>query len=318
MARRPRQRLEDWRTRFRRTLITGLLILAPVALTIFVLVQLFQLMDGVFSPVIDRILATALEQPDIHVPGLGLLLTLLVVLLLGWLSQRVAGRRMLHNMERLIRRVPVAKSIYGATKGILQAVSRDQAEAFKRVVLVEYPKANIFALAFVTAGARWGHLDERLDDLLLVFLPTTPNPTSGFLLLVPRSEAIEMPISVEEGVRMVISGGILLPRPLPTSEMPPGGRPRLGPPVLRPEPGRRTTDPWDVLEETADHAAAQAEAAPPADAAPADAASEDAPPPDPPGDATTATAATADEVAETSEPDSVPLGAGDAAATRGR
>ena len=80
-------------------------------------------------------------------------------------------------------------------------------------MLIEYPKKDIFALAFVTRLANWGELDARLEDLLLVFVPTTPNPTSGFLLLVPRKEAIELPVSVEEGVRMVISGGILLPTP---------------------------------------------------------------------------------------------------------
>jgi uncharacterized membrane protein len=199
-----------WRARLRRLLVTGLLILAPVALTVFVLVKLFQWMDGIFAPLVDGILAATFERP-VHVPGMGLLLTFLVVLLLGWLSTRVAGRRLLIWMEGLIRKVPVAKSIYGATKGILEAVSQDQAEAFKRVVLVEYPKANLFAIGFVTSGARWGHVNERLADLLLVFVPTTPNPTSGFLLLVPRSEAIDLPLSVEEGIRMVISGGILLP-----------------------------------------------------------------------------------------------------------
>lgn len=201
-----------WRARLRRLLLTGLVILAPVALTVFVLVQLFQWMDGIFAPLVNGILAALLERP-IHVPGLGLLLTFLVILSLGWLSNRVAGRRMLLWMEGIIRRVPVAKSIYTATKGILEAISRDQTEAFKRVVLVEYPKANLFAIGFVTAGARWGYVDPRLDDLLLVFVPTTPNPTSGFLLLVPRKEAIDLPMTVEEGVRMVISGGILRPEP---------------------------------------------------------------------------------------------------------
>ena len=131
------------------------------------------------------------------------------MLLLGWLSRS----RLIHTMEHVIQRIPVAKSIYGGTKGILEVIAKDQTEAFKRVVLIEYPKKDVFAIAFVTAGARWGELDDRLDDLLMVFLPTTPNPTSGFLLLVPREGTIELPITVEEGVRMVISGGILLPRP---------------------------------------------------------------------------------------------------------
>jgi uncharacterized membrane protein len=190
-------------------LVAGLFILAPLALTVYVLVKLFQVMDGIFAPLVDRVLATALREPEIHVPGLGLLLTLLVILLLGWLSTNVFGRRLIRTFESVVRRVPVAKSIYGATQGILEAVSRDQADAFKRVVLVEYPKSNVYALGFVTGNARWGAAHPRLDDLLLVFVPTTPNPTSGFLLLVPRAEAIDLPVSVEEGVRMVVSGGIL-------------------------------------------------------------------------------------------------------------
>ncbi|HEX2162845.1 MAG TPA: DUF502 domain-containing protein [Thermoanaerobaculia bacterium] len=207
------------RARLRRLLLAGLLILAPAALTVFVLVQLFVWMDGIFAPLVDRVLAAAFERP-VHIPGLGLLLTLLVVLVLGWLSTRVAGRRLLRWVESVIRRVPVAKSIYGATKGVLEAISQDQADAFKRVVLVEYPKTNVFAVGFVTSGARWGVVDPRLADLLLVFVPTTPNPTSGFLLLVPRQETIDLPMSIEEGVRMVISGGILVP-PSPLAPAPP-------------------------------------------------------------------------------------------------
>ena len=220
--------MESWRRRFRKTVLAGLLILVPLALTVFVLRELFQLLDGIFAPLVNRVLAAALERPDIHVPGLGLLLTAIVVLLLGYLSRS----RLVHAMEGLIRRIPVAKSIYGGTKGILEIIAKDQTEAFKRVVLVEYPKKDVFAIAFVTAGARWGHLDHRLDDLLMVFLPTTPNPTSGFLLLVPRRETIELPITVEEGVRMVISGGILLPRPVPPVD---AAQPLPGQPVrLRP------------------------------------------------------------------------------------
>ncbi len=198
------------RTHFRRMLVTGLVILVPVTLTIYILKQIFDLMDGIFSPIIDRTIG--IYFPGAHIPGLGFLLTLLLVLFLGWLSTNVVGRRVILAAEKLICRIPVAKSIYSATKGVLEAVSADQAEAFKRVVLIEYPKDNIFAVAFVTRWARWPTVHEKTSDLLLVFVPTTPNPTSGFLLLVPRSEAIDLPISVEEGVRMVISGGILLPK----------------------------------------------------------------------------------------------------------
>lgn len=197
------------RTHFKRILVTGLVILVPVTLTVYILKQIFDFMDGIFAPVIDK--AIGVYLPGFHIPGLGLLLTLLVVLLLGWLSTNVVGRRVIQGLEALICRIPVAKSIYAATKGILEAVSFDQSEAFQRVVLIEYPKENIFALAFVTKSAQWPNVHPKTSDVLLVFVPTTPNPTSGFLLLVPRSEAIPLPLSVEEGIRMVISGGILIP-----------------------------------------------------------------------------------------------------------
>ncbi len=205
-----------WRVRFQRSILAGLVILVPVALTLFILKKIFDFMDGIFAPVIDRAIGN--YMPDLHIPGLGFLLTVSLVLLLGWLSTNVVGRSMIQGIERLICRIPVAKSIYSATKGILEAVSLNQAEAFKRVVLIEYPKQNIFALAFVTGWADWPQVDPRTRDMLLVFLPTTPNPTSGFLLLVPKKEAIPLPIPVEEGVRMVISGGILVPRPASLGE----------------------------------------------------------------------------------------------------
>ena len=193
----------------RRFLVTGLVILVPVTLTVYVLLAIFRYMDGIFAPLIDRFVGVWL--PGVHIPGLGLLLTLLVVLLLGWLSTRVFGRRLIEGFDRVIARIPIAKSVYGPTKGVLEALSMDQADAFKRVVLIEYPKKDTFALAFVTARAHWSELDERMQDLLLVFLPTSPNPTSGYLLFVPRHEAIDLPISVEDGVRLVITGGILQP-----------------------------------------------------------------------------------------------------------
>jgi uncharacterized membrane protein len=210
-------------THFKRILVTGLVILVPVTLTVYILKQIFDFMDGIFAPVIDKAIGAYL--PGIHIPGLGLLLTLLVVLLLGWLSTNVVGRRLIQGAEALICRIPVAKSIYSATKGVLEAVSLDQDDAFQRVVLIEYPKENIFALAFVTKSARWPQLHPKTSDLVLVFVPTTPNPTSGFLLLVPRNETIPMPMSVEEGIRMVISGGLLLPdlgAPKAVQMQPPG------------------------------------------------------------------------------------------------
>jgi uncharacterized membrane protein len=117
----------------------------------------------------------------------------------------------------VLARIPVAKTVYSSSKGIVDAISQSQTEAFKRVVLIEYPRKGLYSIAFVTSNARWGQLGEGTADLLLVFLPTTPNPTSGYLLMVPRPDAVDLPITVEEGVRMVISGGILKPESLQTA-----------------------------------------------------------------------------------------------------
>ena len=197
-----------------------MLTLTPVALTGWFLVQLFELMDGMFAPVLSRAVG-------MRIPGLGLALTLLVILVLGFLSTNVFGSRLIAAIERVIARIPIAKTIYGGTKGVLEAVSREQTAAFQRVVLIEYPSKGLFALAFVSGGINWRHVSERTNaDMALVFLPTTPNPTSGFLLLVPVADIIELPFTVEEGIRMVISAGVLLPEvPLlhPVQPMRPDG-----------------------------------------------------------------------------------------------
>jgi uncharacterized membrane protein len=210
----PHAHPRHWRTRLRNLLLAGLLILAPVYLTIYVLVLLFRFMDGIFAPLIDRTIAAFIGERSLHIPGLGILLTLTVILFLGWLSRQVLGQRILDSVETFIRRIPIAKSVYGATKGVLEAVSRDQADAFKRVVLVEYPRRGIYGIGFVTGvSARWTGDDPRVDEVLVpVFVPTTPNPTSGFLLMVPPSEILECSMTVEEGIRMVVSGGILQPK----------------------------------------------------------------------------------------------------------
>jgi uncharacterized membrane protein len=193
------------RFRVRRLLMAGLLVLTPVSLTGFVLWQLFTWVDGIFAPAVKGVLG-------VHVPGLGVVVTAALVLLLGALSTNVLGRRLLLVVDTVVHRVPLARTVYSATKGVVDSLARRQADAFKRVVLVEYPREGIFSLGFVTGSARWEEVDERTADVVMVFLPTTPNPTSGFLLVVPRDQIRDLAVSVEEGIRMVISGGLLLPR----------------------------------------------------------------------------------------------------------
>ncbi len=190
--------------RLRNLVLTGLLILAPLYLTGYVLWLLFHFMDGIFAPLIERAIG-------LHVPGFGVVLTLTSILALGWVSSFLAGRRAIAAVEGLIRRIPIARSVYGATKGIFEAISRDQAEAFKRVVLIEYPRKGVYSLGFVTGSAAWPGVAQATEDLTFVFVPTTPNPTSGFLVVTPSAEVKDCPLSIEEGVRLIISGGLLQP-----------------------------------------------------------------------------------------------------------
>ncbi len=208
----PAPQAQPRRTRLKRLFLTGLVLLVPVALSAWVLLALFNWMDGIFAPRIQALLDPLM--PGFYIPGLGAILTVLLIFALGWVSSNVIGRRIVAWGERVIARIPIAGSIYSASKTVMEAVSQDQSEAFKRVVLIEYPRRGLFAVAFVTSSGRWPAVHERTADILMVFVPSTPNPTSGFVLMIPRDQAIDLPISVEAGIRMVISGGIVTPREL--------------------------------------------------------------------------------------------------------
>lgn len=190
--------------RFRRVMLAGLVVLVPATLTVAVLFWMFRTLDGVLGPAITQLTGR-------EVPGLGLLATLLVVFFLGLISRNVFGNRLVGAAEGLVQRIPIARSLYGASKGVLASLVDRPADAFKRVVLFEYPRRGLWSIGFVTGSLRRQAEAAPDADLLTVFLPTSPNPTSGYLILVPREETTELPFSVEEGIRLVISGGILRP-----------------------------------------------------------------------------------------------------------
>ena len=210
---RPQPDSSGFGPRLRRLLVAGLVVLVPLALTAYVLYRLFELMDGMFAPVLVR--ATGWNAP-----GLGLLLTFAFILLLGWLSTSILGRRLISLGEMLLQRIPVGRTVYSASKSVLQVLAERPTDAFKRVVLIEHPRPGMFAVAFVTGRACWPQIHQDLADARLVFLPTSPNPTSGFLLIVPDDQIVDLPIPVEEGVRLVISGGLVSPRLAPVEATP--------------------------------------------------------------------------------------------------
>ncbi|MGI9499987.1 MAG: DUF502 domain-containing protein [Geminicoccaceae bacterium] len=155
--------------------------------------------------------ATILYLP-FGLPGIGLIIMLAFLTLIGFVTAGFAGRTLVRTGERLLSRMPVVRSVYGTLKQIFETVLNQSSRSFREVVLVEYPRRGIGAIGFVTGPTR-GEVQERTDeDLVNIFLPTTPNPTSGFLLFVPRKDLIHLDMTVEEGIKLVISGGIVTPK----------------------------------------------------------------------------------------------------------
>jgi len=197
------------RSRFKRWFLTGIVLLVPVLATIYLFLSIVRSMDDMLH------LIPVAYQPDqllgFHVPGLGVLLTLLVVLLTGMAGASFIGRWFVLLGERIVNRIPLVRSVYGAIKNVLETILQDNKDAFRRVVLIEYPRPDLFVLAFVTS-VNEGEVQHRTGEQVIgVFVPTTPNPTSGFLLYVPEKDTIPLNMSVEDGMKCVISAGVITP-----------------------------------------------------------------------------------------------------------
>lgn len=190
--------------RLRRYFFVGLIVMAPVGVTVLVLSWIFNTIDDILGEPLQAALG-------VRIPGLGFLLLALVVLAVGWIVHRAVGRRILHWWNDALLRFPVAGRLYNAASQIVQSMMADQRRVFKRTVLIPYPTEGLWAVGFVT------HEEAPLMSRVLgapcynVFVPTTPNPTSGFMLVVPRARVVEVGITVEEAMKFVISAGSVSP-----------------------------------------------------------------------------------------------------------
>ena len=189
--------------------ITGLLIWIPLAITFWVLNLIVTTMDQTLLLLPESI------RPHtwlgVHVPGLGVVLSLLVVLITGLLAANIIGQRMVRMWEGMLARIPVVKTIYNSVKQVSDTLFSSSGEAFRKALLVQYPRPGAWTIAFQTgvpAGDVAGHLS---GDYVSVYIPTTPNPTSGFFLMLPRSEVIELDMSVDAALKYVISMGVAAP-----------------------------------------------------------------------------------------------------------
>ncbi|MDJ0950564.1 MAG: DUF502 domain-containing protein [Alphaproteobacteria bacterium] len=196
--------------KLRTYLLTGILVTAPFALTVYLGWLFIEFVDGKITPLIPPRYNPETYLP-FGVPGLGLVVLVLCLVIIGWLTPGFLGRQVIGLGERMLTGMPVIRSIYGATKQIVETVMSQQKNAFREVVLFEYPRRGSWALGFIT-GITEGEVQHiTTDDTVNVFLPTTPNPTSGYLLFIPRKELVVLNMTVEEGIKMVISGGIVTP-----------------------------------------------------------------------------------------------------------
>ena len=202
----------------KRYFITGLLIWAPLGITIWVLSFILGMMDQSIM-----LLPTQWQPRNLlgfHLPGLGALLTLLIVFLTGLLTANFIGQRLVRWWEALLHRIPVVRSIYQSVKQISDTVFSPSGQAFRQAVLVQYPRPDSWTIGFLT-GTPGGEIVDHLGDTMVsLYVPTTPNPTSGFFLMVPRTDVIELDMSVEDALKYLISMGVVAPasRPVKTAE----------------------------------------------------------------------------------------------------
>ena len=195
----------------KRYFITGLLIWVPLVITLWVLDILISTMDQSL-----RLLPPE-WRPDTllgyHIPGLGVVVTLLVVFLTGLFTANIIGQRLVRFWEWLLARIPVVKTIYSSVKQVSDTLLSDQGQAFRKALLVQYPREGSWTIAFQT-GRPGGDVVNHLNgEYVSVYVPTTPNPTSGFFLMMPKAEVIELDMSVDDALKYIISMGVVSPLP---------------------------------------------------------------------------------------------------------
>lgn len=191
-------------TAMRRYLITGTLVLLPVMVTIYLLVSTFTLIDGILGRLVELVVGH-------RVPGAGTVLTILFTFAIGVIAANMVGRRLIDFVERLLTRIPIVRPIYLSVKQIIDAISLTQKSSFSRVVMIEYPRKGLYSIGFLTSEGL-GEVQHRTDEhVVCVFVPTTPNPTSGWFVLVPRNEVVPLDMTVEDAFKLIISGGMLVP-----------------------------------------------------------------------------------------------------------
>lgn len=205
---------------FKRYFITGLLVVVPLYITVYVLTLIVGFMDNIFN-----ILPMTL-RPDtylpVRIPGQGIVFTIIGIFLVGVIATNIFGKRLFAIGERMLLRVPVLRIVYNASKQFMETFFSSERDGFRKVVLVEFPRKGVYSIGFVTGRAK-GELQHKVHEgSISVFMPTAPNPTSGFLIIVEEADTIPMEMSIEDAFKVVMTGGMVVP---------PGGPPPGGPSI---------------------------------------------------------------------------------------
>jgi len=209
-------------THLRRYLIAGLLIWVPLGVTLLVLMWLVDVMDTTL------LLLPLQYQPEtllgMRIPGLGIVLTVVVLLVTGVVAANLFGRQLVAGWESLLKRIPLVRSVYMGVKQLMEMLFSPGGQSFRKVLLIEYPRAGLWTLAFQT-GVTVGEAQYKTSrNVINVYVPTTPNPTSGFFIMVPQCDVVELDMSVDDGLKMLISMGAIVP-PWQAPVAPPAANP---------------------------------------------------------------------------------------------
>lgn len=198
--------------RLRSSFLTGLVVIAPVGLTIWLIWTVIGWIDGFVLPLVPQTMRPE-HYIGINLRGVGVVIFLVFTIFIGWIAKGLIGRSLIRWGESIVDRMPVVRSIYSGIKQISETVFAQSERSFEKACLIQYPRKDIWAIGFISTTAK-GEIAKRAEttgELMSIFLPTTPNPTSGFLLFLPKEDVIELKMTVEEAAKLVISAGLVYP-----------------------------------------------------------------------------------------------------------
>ncbi|MCX7918867.1 MAG: DUF502 domain-containing protein [bacterium] len=200
----PNEKKEKYIIRLRNYFLTGLLVIIPLVVTIYVVWSAFNIIDGWLRDFV--------KINDKPIPGLGIIVLIIIILFVGLIAQNYFGRRLIKISDSLMARIPLINKIYLATQQVITAILTRKKKLFQQVVAIEYPRKGIYSIGFVT-NVHTGELEAHVGEpMVYVFICTVPNPTTGFVIAVPKREVIPLDMTVEEGLKLVISAGVVIPQ----------------------------------------------------------------------------------------------------------